>query len=261
MNENPDMSCAGLDAVAAELALGVLTGRERAEAVAHLDRCDNCREHVRQLMGTTEGLIGLLPEREPPAGFETRVLDRLGMSVPAPLSAAPNGMGPAGPHLLPSAPGRPGAPGRHGHRPVRRGAAPRPSFPKRTLAAAAVALAVVIAGLGGWGMGMSMSPRGEEPLSSTAFVTAQHQNVGQMFVYQGSPGWLYISVDLPPGTGTVKCQVVGTDGRVSTIGWFPLNDNGYGAWGVPAPGGASGTIDGARLVSTKGALLATASFG
>src|SRR5215469_2616305 len=73
-----EMTCAELANVAAELALGVLTGRERAEAVAHLDRCEDCREDVRQLMATGEGLLALLPEREPPVGFEMRVLDRMG---------------------------------------------------------------------------------------------------------------------------------------------------------------------------------------
>src|SRR5215472_17263161 len=76
--EASEMTCAELADVAAELALGVLTGRERAEAVAHLDRCEGCREDVRQLMATGDGLLALLPEREPPVGFEMRVLDRMG---------------------------------------------------------------------------------------------------------------------------------------------------------------------------------------
>lgn len=83
MSESNDMTCGELADVAAELALGVLTGRERAMAVAHLDRCDTCREDVRQLMATGEQLLELLPPAEPPAGFETRVLERLGLSVSA----------------------------------------------------------------------------------------------------------------------------------------------------------------------------------
>jgi len=83
MNELNDMSCAELADVAAELALGVLTGRERAVAIAHLNTCEACREDVRQLMATGEQLRELLPPAEPPAGFETRVLQRLGLPVPA----------------------------------------------------------------------------------------------------------------------------------------------------------------------------------
>ncbi|HTU73273.1 MAG TPA: hypothetical protein VMG38_07115 [Trebonia sp.] len=243
MTEYPDMSCDDLAEVAAELALGVLTGRERAEAVAHLDRCEDCREHVRQLMVTSEGLVGLLPEREPPAGFETQVLDRLSLSVPSPSR-------------------------RHGRLRLARSTAPAPSarlsFPRRTLAAAAVALAVVGSGLGGWGVGFSMSPhpaassQAQVPLSSATFLTASHRSVGQMFIYQGSAHWLYMWVDLPSGNGMVTCQVVGADGKVSTVGSFRLS-SGYGAWGSPAPA-SFGAVHGARLVGPDGTVLATATF-
>jgi hypothetical protein len=79
MNELNGMTCAELADVAAELALGVLTGRERAVAIAHLNGCEACREDVRQLMATGEQLRELLPSAEPPAGFESRVLERLGL--------------------------------------------------------------------------------------------------------------------------------------------------------------------------------------
>src|SRR3954452_2147868 len=82
MSEMNDMSCAMLADVAAELALGVLTGRERADAIEHLDRCEACREDVHKLMATGDEFLGLLPPAEPPAGFETRVLDRLGLLAP-----------------------------------------------------------------------------------------------------------------------------------------------------------------------------------
>jgi hypothetical protein len=244
MTEYPDMSCDELAEVAAELALGVLTGRDRAEAVAHLDRCETCREDVRQLMVTSEGLVGLLPEREPPAGFETRVLDRLGMSAPG------------------SSPRRAGA---GLARPAARVPSPRVPFPRRTLAAAAVALAVVGAGLGGWGVGVTMSPhpvasQAQVPLSSAPFLTASHRSVGQLFIYRGkgSQNWVYMSVELPSGSGMVTCQVIGAGGKVSTVGSFRLT-SGYGSWGSPAPGNF-GAVHGALLVAPDGTVLATATF-
>jgi hypothetical protein len=91
MSEYGDMGCDRFADVAAELSLGVLTGRERADALAHLEHCDACRETVRQLTQTGEQLLGLLPAVEPPAGFETRVLSRLGIAVPdVPPPAAEN---------------------------------------------------------------------------------------------------------------------------------------------------------------------------
>ena len=84
MSELNGMGCAGFADVAAELALGALTGRERAEALAHLDRCSACRKHVRQLTATGEALLGLLPAEAPPPGFETRVLERLCLAAHVP---------------------------------------------------------------------------------------------------------------------------------------------------------------------------------
>src|SRR6185437_2990435 len=90
MSEMHEMSCAMLADAAAELALGVLTGRERADAIEHLDLCETCREDVRKLMATGDELLGLLPLAEPRAGFETRVLDRLGLLAPGlPAPSAP----------------------------------------------------------------------------------------------------------------------------------------------------------------------------
>ena len=131
MSELADASGMGCDEcaeVAAELALGVLTGRERAAALAHLDGCESCRELVRELTLTGEELLALLPSREPPAGFETRVLGRIGLSAAS----------------------RP--PGR-----------PRERM-RSLLSVAAVVLALVGAGLGGWGLRAATAP----PTSSTA---------------------------------------------------------------------------------------------
>ena len=76
MTEHGAMTCAQVHDVAAELALGALTGRERAAALAHLGQCRPCREDVRRLMVAGGLLLELLPPARPPAGFETRVLER-----------------------------------------------------------------------------------------------------------------------------------------------------------------------------------------
>ncbi len=88
MSELNEMGCAGFADVTAELALGALTGRERAAALVHLDRCAACQESVRQLAETGEKLLRLLPAREPPPGFETAVMERLGLAA---LSPGPAG--------------------------------------------------------------------------------------------------------------------------------------------------------------------------
>jgi hypothetical protein len=253
MSELNEMNCREFSDVAAELALGVLTGRERAAALAHLDQCDACREHVRQLTMTGEGLLELLPTMEPPAGFESRVLERIGLATPAPAPAParrPSWIG----RLFHAGqqPGRPAAP------------APGPSrsrqlgWTRRTLAAAAVAVAVVAGGLAGWGLNAGTSSPASSQLASATLLSTGHQTVGKAFLYQGSPRWLYMSVDMPSGDGTVLCQVVSQSGHVTTLGSFRLAD-GHGYWGSPATG-APGQLTGARVVTTNGTVLATASF-
>jgi anti-sigma-K factor RskA len=253
------MDCAGLAEVAAEVALGVLTGRERAQAVAHLDRCDACREDVRQLMATSEGLLALLPESEPPAGFETRVLDRMGLSVAAGEgNARARRLWHARPRRAPRAPQTPRGP---------RG--PRVWGARRLVASAAVVLAVIGAGVAGWGISTATAPHpglpaaAQAPLNSASLLTPSDQNVGQVFLFkgakdQGGPQWMYMSVDLPKGDGTVTCQVVGGDGKVTTVGSFRLTD-GYGAWGSTGSWGG-GMVRAARVLAPDGTVLATATF-
>ena len=223
MSEQNEMSCDEFADVAAELALGVLTGRERAQAVGHLDDCDSCREHVRQLSLTGEELLDLLPSQEPPEGFESRVMAGLGMAT---------------------------------RRPKR--------WSRRMLAMAAVALAVVACGLGGWGLrgAMAPSPGGstaQAPLREATMLTATHETAGKIYIYDGTPRWLYMGVDTHASTSqVVVCQLVAQGGHVITIGTFRL-DGGYGAWGSPDPVAAS-NLTGARLTTMDGTVLATASF-
>jgi hypothetical protein len=229
MSELNGMGCGEFADVAAELALGVLTGRERAQAIAHLDWCAGCRENVRQLTMTGEELLELLPTSEPPPGFETRVMERLGLPAPRPA-------------LI----GRASRAGRAGRA-------------RRMLAVAAVALAVVVSGLGGWGLRAVTASPARSLLSSAALVSASHQAVGDVFLYNGSPRWLYMSVDMyVAGTRTVTCQLKSRDGQVVILGKFRLAD-GYGFWVSPNPVG-QGTFTSVRLVSADGTVLATASF-
>jgi hypothetical protein len=67
-------SCAQLRDVAPELALGILGGAERAEAIIHVNGCARCQALVNELAEAADALPLLAPELEPPVGFEQRVL-------------------------------------------------------------------------------------------------------------------------------------------------------------------------------------------
>ncbi|NMH99423.1 zf-HC2 domain-containing protein [Pseudonocardia acidicola] len=71
------LSCEQSRQIAAEFALGVLPGFERAQVLEHLDGCAGCRWTVARLTATRDRLLEMLPEAEPPAGFERMVLDGL----------------------------------------------------------------------------------------------------------------------------------------------------------------------------------------
>jgi hypothetical protein len=76
------MSCDELKHLAPELALGTIDGAERAEALRHLAKCSDCRRLVDQLTTVADELLMLAPVQEPPAGFESRVIDALGLQQP-----------------------------------------------------------------------------------------------------------------------------------------------------------------------------------
>ncbi|MGW7242301.1 hypothetical protein [Streptomyces sp. NPDC054804] len=235
-----DAHCEKLREVGAELALGVLPGRERAEAVAHLDACADCREYVRQLTGIGDRLIGLLPDGTPSPGFETRVARSL-----TEQAAGPEGQ-------------RPAARALRGWRSHARRARLR-------LAAAAATLAVAV-GFAGWAIGSAVegavtaSPTVEsEPVLVGDMTPAGGGHpVGEVYAHPGSPGWIFMSVALTgtPYTGKVTCLLERADGATVRVGEFPLRA-GRGNWGVAVSVDLT-KYSGARLTSPAGAVLATA---
>jgi hypothetical protein len=69
--------CERLHEQAAELALGISDGEERAWALEHLADCAACRAHLERLAAVADELLLLAPAAEPPPGFEGRVADAM----------------------------------------------------------------------------------------------------------------------------------------------------------------------------------------
>ena len=74
---SPKLRCEEVRELAPEVALGVVSGEERALVLDHVGGCAACRKHLDDLARTADGLLVLAPSVEPPAGFETRVLGAL----------------------------------------------------------------------------------------------------------------------------------------------------------------------------------------
>jgi Putative zinc-finger len=62
----------------AELALGTLTGRERAALLTHLEQCDGCAAELDGLAAAGDALLLLVPDETPPVGFAERTVARFG---------------------------------------------------------------------------------------------------------------------------------------------------------------------------------------
>lgn len=208
----------------AELGLGVLTGRERAQAIEHLQHCGQCRARVQGMASTSDELLRLLPGQQPPPGFSAQVTSRLRQAAQAPVR----------------------------------------SRRSRVLTAAAVLVLVAAAGVAGWGSHATPGPTGPAgraapaTLRTAALFTPGHQDIGKVFLHSGSQTWMFTDVDMDIKDTTIVCQLIDRTGRVITVGSFRLI-KGDGYWGSPEPDPPA-SITRARLITTAGTLLATATF-
>src|SRR4051794_6944501 len=71
------LTCAEVRELAPEFALGILGGAERAEVVLHVNGCARCQAYVAELTEAADAIPQLVPEAEPPQGFEAGGLNRL----------------------------------------------------------------------------------------------------------------------------------------------------------------------------------------
>src|SRR5918996_3631784 len=72
-----DDRCRETRELAAEFALGIADGKDRARVLEHLADCPDCRREVESLSALADELLVLGPAQEPPLGFELRVLRSL----------------------------------------------------------------------------------------------------------------------------------------------------------------------------------------
>jgi hypothetical protein len=90
------------------------------------------------------------------------------------------------------------------------------------------------------------------------FETAGGQALGQIVAYRGKPSWVYMNVGLAESNGTVKCRLQLDDGSIVAAGNIQLH-NGMGKLSK-AIHVDIGQLRGAKLYTSTGARLATATF-
>ena len=68
--------CASFQDDLAVLAVGALTGHERARLVAHLEECPQCSTKLEELSAAADALTSLIPDAIPSEGFSERTVAR-----------------------------------------------------------------------------------------------------------------------------------------------------------------------------------------
>lgn len=173
-------TCAEVRELAPDIALGLLTGEERAAALAHLERCGACRAEVVGLAGAADEVLLLAPGATPPPGFADRVVARIAELADA-RAAEPADAEPAD-----------GAPGS--------GVGHRLSFPALRRRAqpllAAAAVLVVVAGVLGLLLARSGDddPAGTAPVAVAEMQTGRGRTVGEVAVSGDGPATVQVEV-------------------------------------------------------------------
>jgi hypothetical protein len=196
------MSCDELRDLAPEVALGTIEGEARAEALRHLATCADCRRLVDQLSAVADELLLAAPVQEPPAGFESRVIEAI---VP---------------------------------RPRRRGWRRLPAVIGAAVAAAAVTAAALIAV---YHDDRVTAERYRETLAQAdgryfeagPLRDETGAEAGIVFGYQGTPSWLFVTVDARHRGEVSGAELVTRDRRTVALPWFRLGPD--GSWGGAIP--------------------------
>lgn len=182
-----------------ELAMGVAPGEQRAEALAHLASCSDCRTVLELTTDLVDELMLLAPEHEPPAGFEARVLAAIDPVRPLLrrrttwLAAAAVVLASLGTAVVT----------RHADSDDRRLAAQY----RQTLQVADGSY-----------------------LRAAELVDVSGRSAGYVFAYQGKPSWVFMTVEAAP-SGDYDVRVVTDDGTVRRIGECWVR-SGRGSWGA-----------------------------
>jgi hypothetical protein len=196
------MRCEGVSELAPELALGIAAGEERARALDHVAGCAACRQEVGELSEVADELLMLAPVQEPPAGFESRVLDRIGAR-----------------------------PRRRARRLALRLAAP---------VAAALATAAVL--FAAFDDDRDLANRYRDTLAEADgryFQAGRLEapggvDAGVVFGYQGRPSWVMVVVDPRHRDARYAGELVTRSGRRIALPGFRL-DPATGSWGRAIP--------------------------
>ena len=191
--------CAEVRELIPELAMGVAPGDERAMALNHLTTCAECRQVLEETSEIVDELLLLAPQHEPPPGFDAKVIEAVS-----------------------------------GERPRRW------KVSKGLAVAAAIVLAASLgAGFTRWAGSedRQLANQYRQTLDvangdylRAADLTGAQGETGHVFAYQGSPSWVFITVEDAP-SGVHRVRYVTTSGVTHWLGVCTVRHR-HGSWGT-----------------------------
>lgn len=197
--------CEAARALIPELSLGIAEGKEQADALQHLLSCADCRHFLAELSEVSDELLLLAPSHEPPAGFESRVLERLGLPPRRRWALARLAVVAVAAALLASA--------------VTASALLVSFRDDRQLASQYRAALARVDG---------------QYFQAARIFTADGTPAGKVFGYQGEPSWLVLVVYAPHRHGSLTGELITARGERVPIPGL-LVDAQRGSWGGAIP--------------------------
>jgi Putative zinc-finger len=230
VNRTRILTCGEARELIPDLALGTLSGDDRALVLDHLGTCNSCGTEAVDLAAVIDDLLKLAPHIDPPGGFESKVLARM---------AAADAVA------------------------QRRSAWRRP----RVLIGSAAAAVVVVGALSGAIIATRGRTSGldEQYVQTIRALGGQELRAaplsaggapwGQAFVYRGKSSWVFVSMSWDVPDGDYHIVLDRSDGPSATVARIRLV-RGQGSVGMTV--GDTRTVTLVRVVDPAGQTVCTA---
>jgi hypothetical protein len=263
------ITCDEFDQGVDELAVGTLGEPERGILLDHAASCPACEARLNWLAGLADRLLLLVPEVEPPAGFEAGAMARMvGASTDRPERGTDDSPPKVGDtagaehasvagrrRFLGQPPARVTTNPYAGDRPPAARKWQKRSW--RLVAVAAVAVVVL-----GAGIALGRTSKRAQPVAVARhgeIMTVAGADVGTAQIINTPEPHVLLSLKGPLSWGVLNCQLQTAEGRRVSIGSWDYEDNPQGTWAMRIDRSLTGAVL-MRIVDQRGAVVATASL-
>ena len=215
---NPEL-CAEFEEHVEALAIGELAEPETSRLLAHASSCPSCQAHLDTVCGLVDSLLQLTPRVEPPAGFESSVLERLHVGTSA-------------------------------------RAARWRSF---AVVAACVAALLGGIALGNTVLGGANDSAAAGTVTRSGTITAPDgSSLGSAQLVSGAQPFVLVTIDNPTDSNRdVWCELLLASGQSVTVGSWGYDDVAGGVWAVGIDPALLAAVE-MHIVAADGSVLATA---